>query len=177
MKKMNLKSALLLTAVAVMLLVAVGGTVAYLTDRTESVTNTFTPTKVHTEIDEEFDGDTKSEIIITNAADSVKVYIRVALAGNWVNAAGDIVEPWTPRFTLGSDWVAYDGFYYYTLPVEPGKPTSDLLGSDIKASTTDGKTLEVTVIQQAIQAEPDNVVKDTWKVVISQGSVTKYVKQ
>lgn len=166
MKNLNKKSAALLIAVAVLLLATVGGTLAYLIDRTDELTNTFTPTKVDTEIDEEFDGSTKSQIIISNASDSIKVYVRVALVGNWVDAEGNIVRPWTPKanMKLGSDWVKHtDGFYYYTSPVTPGGSTSNLLGENI--TDTDpktGETLELTVIQQAVQAEPSTVVDEVW---------------
>lgn len=186
MKKMNLKSALLLTAVAVMLLVAVGGTVAYLTDRTEEVTNTFTPSDVETEIIEDFNGSVKKSIVISNASNSIDVYIRVALVGNWVNNADEIIRPWEPEenMPLGNFWVKYGDYYYYTKPVAPGNSTSNLLGLkdgnqyQIQATPTEsGETLEVTVIQQAIQAEPSDVVQKTWGVIISEGSVTKYVAQ
>lgn len=163
MKNLSKKSAALLIAVAVLLLATVGGTLAYLTDRTDELTNTFTPTKVDTEIDEEFDGSTKSQIIISNASDSIKVYVRVALVGNWVNAEGKIVRPWDVSFTLGRNWVKHtDGYYYYTQPVEAGQATTNLLGTGIEASIENGETLELTVIQQAVQAEPSTVVDEVW---------------
>lgn len=153
MKNLNKKTAVLLIAVAVLLLATVGGTLAYLTDRTEEVTNTFTPTQVKTEIDEEFDGKIKSSIVIKNDANSIKVYIRVALVGNWVNENGQITRPWDGTFTMGEDWEYVNGYYYYTKPVEAGGETTDLLESSIEASTENGETLVITVIHQAVQAE------------------------
>lgn len=155
MKNLNKKSAALLIAVAVLLLATISGTLAYLTDRTEAVTNTFAPTQVKTEIEEDFDGKIKSSIVIKNDAKSIKVYIRVALVGNWVNKDGQITRPWDGTFTLGENWVksTTDGYYYYTKPVEAGDSTTDLLGSSIEATTENGETLVITVIHQAVQAE------------------------
>ena len=170
MKNMNKKSITLLIAVVALVLVTVGGTLAYLIDSTDPVTNTFTPSQVKTEIDEEFDGSAKSEIIIKNADSSIKVYVRVALVGNWVKN-GEIVEAWTPNFDLGENWTQKGGFYYYKKALEPGESTTDLLKTSITASTTGDKTLEVTVIHQAIQAEPETTVESAWGVTVTDGVI------
>lgn len=51
------KPALLIVALALILTVAVGGTVAYLTTKTDSKINTFTPSQVSCEVTEKFDGE------------------------------------------------------------------------------------------------------------------------
>lgn len=50
----NTRNRILLTAIAALLLavVAVGGTMAYLIDNTEAITNTFTPSSVNVKLDE-----------------------------------------------------------------------------------------------------------------------------
>lgn len=150
-----IKSSLLLIAVAALLVAAVGGTVAYLVTNTSSVVNTFTPAKVNTEPHEEFNNSQKKNIIVANKNDSIPVYIRVALVGNWVKD-GDVVDTWTPSFTPGNGWTnGIDGYYYYDSIVAPGGSTSDLLGggSILAATRDDGAVLQVTVLSQAIQAE------------------------
>lgn len=180
MKKLNSKSILLLIAAIMILTVSVAGTVAYLAAVTGPVVNTFEPTEVKTEIDEEFDGSTKREIFIINPTgdNKIDVYIRVALVGNWVNQAGDVVAPATDSeisFTIGTDWVKKGDYYYYTKKVAPGGSTTNLLGSDITANVkADGSYLSLTVIQQAIQAEPTSVVSSIWGVTVAgDGTISK----
>lgn len=178
MKNNKKKSILLLITIAALLLAAVGGTVAYLVTSTDPVVNTFTPASVDTEIDETFEDNVKSSIKVINNG-NIPVYVRVAVVGNWVKD-GKVVDSWTPGFTVGEDWdEGGDGYYYYTKPVEakvgdtPGV-TTDLLGSSIEAAPrADGTILEVTVIQQSIQAEPTSVVVDEWGVTLSGTSISK----
>lgn len=185
MKKLNSKSILLLIAAIMILTVSVAGTVAYLAAVTGPVVNTFEPTEVDTEIDEDFNGTTKSKIVISNPAgdnkdNKIDVYIRVALVGNWVNQDGEVVAPATDSeisFTIGTDWVKSDsdGYYYYKNKVAPGGATSNLLGSSITASVkADGSYLSLTVIQQAIQAEPKTTVESVWGVTVADdGTISK----
>ena len=172
-----IKSSLLLIAVAALLVAAVGGTVAYLVTNTSSVVNTFTPANVHTEIKEEFDGTNKSSIKVENKG-NIPVYVRVALVGNWCKNEGGntvIVDAYTPNFSLGNGWIkGNDGYYYYTTPLGAGGTTSDLLGTSITESVrADGARLEITVLQQSIQAEPTTAVQNAWGVTVSNGMISK----
>ena len=162
-----IKSSLLLIAVAALLVAAVGSTVAYLVTNTTRIVNTFTPAKVNTEPHENFDGSVKKDITVRNESDSIPVYIRVALVGNWVKA-GEVVDTWTPTFTPGRGWTRGNGgYYYYNSIVDPGESTSDLLGggSISAAPREDGAVLQVTVLSQAIQAEPTRAVQEAWDYV------------
>ena len=99
----------------------------------------------------------------------------MAVVGNWVKD-GKVVDSWTPNFTVGSGWdEGGDGYYYYKTPVAAGGSTTNLFGENenITATTTDGKTLEVTVIQQSIQAEPTSVVVNAWGVNANNGTISK----
>ena len=62
MKKFNKKSLALLIAAALLLTITVGSTVAYLVDSTNALVNTFEPTEVDTELNENFDGEVKKNI-------------------------------------------------------------------------------------------------------------------
>ena len=70
MKKLHRKGIVLLIALALLLICAVGGTVAYLSVGTGPVTNTFTPAELDTVIVEDFgetyDGVLKSSIKVQN---------------------------------------------------------------------------------------------------------------
>lgn len=171
MKKFNKKSLALLIAAALLLTIAVSGTVAYLVDSTGSLVNTFTPTEVGTTITDDVTTGEKKTIIINNPSGDKKiaVYVRVAIVGNWVkkvNGTEMIVSPATDAelsFTPGEDWEKSGNYYYYTKAVKPGASTTDLLQSSIKATTkADGSYLVVTVLHQSIQAEPVSAVQNAW---------------
>ncbi|MGN0745863.1 MAG: hypothetical protein ACI4ML_04230 [Aristaeellaceae bacterium] len=156
MKTMKMKSILLLAIVAVLLLSAVGGTVAYLVTATGPVENVFTPAAYDTDIDEKIEGQQKTSIKVVNLGE-VSVYVRVAIIGYYVDdATGAIVAPWTESPAYDStQWTLSDGYYYYKDVVQPGQSTQNLLASPIDADTTShpGAHLVITVMHQSIQAE------------------------
>lgn len=166
MKKFNMKSLVMLACVAMLLTFTVSGTVAFLAAGSDQVVNEFTPAKVTNEIDEgDFNHKTKDQIVIKNTS-SIPVYIRVAVVGSWMKD-NKVVDDWKPEFALGADWFEADGLYYYKYQVAAGGETSDLLGSDITATTEDGKVLNVTVLSQAIQAQPKAAVEDAWGTTVA----------
>ena len=169
----------LMICLALLAGLAVGGTLAWLTSSTGSVVNTFTVGNVEGEVEETFDGTTKKNVNVTNTGD-VDAFIRVKLVTYRVNAAGNPVggEAVIPSFQLGADWVKHDGYYYYTLPVEPnGKPAADLIGdSGIKLeeySDVDGGKQVVEVMAELIQSEPARAVQDAWKVTVNPNGTLK----
>ena len=179
-KKHNLnKLQLLILSLLVVTTVTVGGTVAYLTTKTEPVTNTFTPSKVTGEVTEEFDGTVKKNIQVENTGD-IAVYVRVKLVTYRVNDAGDHIGgvATIPGFTLGTDWVEYNGYYYYTVPVEPNHSSASLTDKNgIKLreyDDADGGKQVIEVMAEVIQSEPAEAVGEAWGVTISAGSVTAY---
>ena len=176
-KKHNLnKLQLLILSLLVVTTVTVGGTVAYLTTKTEPVTNTFTPSKVTGEVTEEFDGTVKKNIQVENTGD-IAVYVRVKLVTYRVNDAGDHIGgvATIPGFTLGTDWVEYNGYYYYTVPVEPGNSSSSLTDENgitlQKYEDADGGKQVIEVMAEMIQSVPDTAVKEAWGVTISDGRI------
>lgn len=165
MKKLNKKSLVLLVCVALLLTCAVGSTVAYLKDKTDSITNTFTPAEVTTEIVEGFDEDVKSNVGVKNTG-TVPVYVRVAVIGNWCDENGNVVAPWTDNISYNTtNWKKVDGYYYYMGVLNAGASTPNLFDSytykdaDIPAGADH---LVLTVLHQSIQAEPDAAIKDKW---------------
>ncbi len=151
---------------ALVLALAVGGTVAFLSADDEPIVNTFTAGKIEGSIDEDFDGDVKSSVVITNSGDAA-VYVRVAVVGNWCDKDGNVVELWTPDFTVGSGWTKVGNYYYYNSAVAEGGSTTDLLGSSISGvdPTKPGLHLEVTVLQQTVQAVPADAAEEAWGFV------------
>ena len=167
-----------LVALVLILCVTIGGTLAWITAQTNAVTNTFTPATVSVDIDEQFDGTTKSNITVRNEQtdSNIPAYIRAAVVVNWVNSENHVVPG--PDFdlptTLGQNWVlnTTDGYYYYTSVVDPGKSTSSLFGNaeiTEPSNKPNGARLQVTILAEAIQAagETSNGTKavvDAWGV-------------
>ncbi len=181
--KTNRKAPVALVAILVLLCCAVAGTVAFLVTKTDSVVNTFTPSKVTTYVEEEFNGQTKSNVKIQNTGD-IDAYIRVAVIVNWADASGNVygekpVEgtDYTISYNKtvqadGGQWIeGSDGYWYYTKPVAPStEDNPQYTGVLIKscepgAQAPAGYDLQVTILADGIQSKPDKVVKEVWKVV------------
>ena len=121
----------MLLATVMLFALAVGGTIAWLTDKDRPLVNTFDPSKVTCEVQEKFDGKVKSDVNVKNTGD-IDAFIRVKLVTYRTNDAGQHIGGTAalPQFTLGANWVEYNGYYYYTLPVAPGdKPATKLTDS------------------------------------------------
>lgn len=160
------RSLVLVVSLLALLLVVAGGTLAWLTAQ-DSVSNTFTPAHVSCEVTEKFDGETKSNVNVKNTSD-IDAFIRVKLVTYRVKDNGDHIGGTVeiPDFDLGTNWVEHDGFYYYTLPVAPGKaPATDLIDSiTLKDSydDADGGKQVIEVMAEAIQSQPDRAVQQAW---------------
>lgn len=166
-------------ATVLLLALAIGGTVAWLTANGQPITNTFNPSKVTCEVTENFDGTTKTNVNVTNTGD-IDAYIRVKLVTYRTNAQGHHIGGTAalPQFTLGEGWLEYNGYYYYTKPVAPGgKPATNLADSMTLTASypdADGGKQAIDVMAEAIQSVPAEAVGQVWGVSIAQGSVTAY---
>ena len=171
--------AMMVLSVVLLLALAVGGTLAWLSTKTTPVTNTFTPAKVTCDVTENFDEDTgvKTNVNVTNTG-NIAVYIRVKLVTYRTNDAGQHIGGTAelPKFNLGKNWVEYGEYYYYTLPVAPGvKPADNLADSmtlEKSYKDADGGKQALDVMAEAIQSEPEKAVADAWGVKIAPRSVT-----
>lgn len=167
MMKLNKRSLVLLIAVTLLLTFTVSGTVAFLAAGTDPVTNVFTPVEVDTFIDEDVSVGSKSEIKVINKETdkTIPVYVRVAVAGNWVDEAGNIVAPWDDdAITISSAWQKSGEYYYYTYVLPVGATTPNLLATAITDAgmPVGAHHLEVTVVHQSIQATPKDAAKAVW---------------
>ena len=175
----NTRTITLLIALLLFSALAVGGTVAWLTANATPVENTFTPSNVACSVTENFDGTTKSNVNVTNTGDT-EAYIRVKLVTYRTNDQGQHIggTATLPSFDLGENWVAFGGYYYYTLPVAAGKkPAADLTETMTLTSSysdADGGHQAIDVMAEAIQSQPAEAVGSSWGVSISEGSVTAY---
>ncbi len=166
------RSSALIIALALILVLAVGGTVAYIFTHTGPVINTFTPADAKITVDEQTSDNLKTSITVVNNSTGVPVYIRVALVANMIDKDKNVTGAAdVPTFTLGENWVkGSDGYYYYTEPVPVRESTGNLLE---KAMTLD-ENMQVVVLADAIQAMPKQAVIDAWGVTVdSNGSISK----
>ena len=173
--------AMMVLSVVLLLALAVGGTLAWLSTKTTPVTNTFTPAKVTCKVEENFDENTgvKTKVNVTNTG-NIAVYIRVKLVTYRTNDTGQHIGGTAdlPEFTRGKDWVKHGEYYYYTLPVAPDeKPAANLADSMTLTGSyedADGGKQALDVMAEAIQSEPKKAVGEAWGVQIAPGKVTAY---
>jgi len=179
-RKRHSKAAILLLSLLLIAAIGVTGTMAILAVKTGQVKNTFTPAKITSEVTEEFNGSIKRNVNATNTG-TADAYLRVKLVTYRVNDSGQRIGGTAdiPSFTLGTNWVKYGEYYYYTLPVAPNEqPATDLIGDsgiELKAYTdADGGKQVIEVMAEAIQSGPATAAGEAWGVSISQNYVTKY---
>lgn len=171
-------------ALALVLTLTAGGTLAYLVSNTDEVTNTFTPASPGIEVPEVIEGNAKTSIQVENTGD-INVYVRVMLVASYqkeVNGKYEVCgshafEAKVPDFTLGTGWdKGADGYYYYKTALASGATTHNLLATKIELSQKENCCkMHIDVLAQAIQAEPDSVVGETWsnsKVTVTGNSGT-----
>lgn len=162
--------AAMVIATALLLALAISGTVAWLTTKGAPITNTFNPSKVACEVTETFNSTTgvKSSVNVKNTGD-IDAYIRVKLVTYRTNKQGQHIGGTAalPEFTPGAGWVAYNGYYYYTKPVAPNEcPAADLIGTPgvtlVEYTDVDGGKQAIDVMAEAIQSVPEAAVKAAW---------------
>lgn len=173
---------LLIASLSLLLMIAVGATLAILFDKTDSITNTFTPTEVGGKITEDFNSEVKKNVQVKNTGD-IDAYIRAYVVVTWQDDSGN-VYPTAPAegtdytVTWTKDgWVKHtDGFYYYTSKVKPGDSTGILLTDcmPVEGKTPEGYHLSVEILSSAIQADPTNAVKEAWKVEVNDDGSLKF---
>lgn len=197
MKRYINKKSIIITLVILLLLVAVGTTLAYVFTETEPVENTFIPSRVSCAVVENGKepvsgslvniSDSKNNVQIQNTGDT-DAYIRVAVTVNWMNADGTRV--WAQKPIQNTDYtITYnlsengwfdggDGFYYYSKAVSPTSPnnlteiliSNAALISGVTAPVGTDNTqyyLSIEIVASAIQSTPASTVSDQWGVTVS----------
>lgn len=145
----------LAAALVLIIGVAAGSTMAYLTDESAALRGSYTAGVVACEV--------QSDYRVKNTG-NVDAYVRVTLVQNYVDGAGnvcsspehqDIVPP-TP-----DGWIYKDGYYYFPTKLARDSVTDPAASSDLLPAA-DGCTVKTTLIAEAIQAEPAYVITDEW---------------
>ncbi len=153
-----------LCTVAALLLCIVGGTLAYLASQSGPVENTFNPSEVTCEV--------QNDKSVKNTSD-IDAYIRAKVVVTWADSNESesgvtTVYPGTPQYTVsGTDWVQKDdGFLYYTKRVSVGGSTTPLV---VDSTAPNGYEVKIEILADAIQADGvtssgTKAVEDAWGV-------------
>lgn len=164
------KSIALLVSLLLIIGVIVGGTTAFLIATDGPLENQFKSSQVTTEVEEGFDGTTKSNVSIKNTGDT-EAWIRATVVVTWQDANGNVYGKAPVEGTdydivweSNSKWLSGgDDFYYYTSPVAPGNKTSVLINSCTSKDTApEGYFLTVEIIGSGIQSKPSHVFNSEW---------------
>lgn len=171
------KSLALVVSLALLMCLVVGGTAAFLTTQSDSVTNTFVPGQVTTYVNEEFKDNAKEKVTVTNTGNT-DAWIRVAVVVNWKNEDGQVygLSPVAGTDYVfaynNSDWIkGSDGFYYYKSSVASMNETGNLLkekltvvansDNNVKANAA-GYYLNVEILGSGIQSKPASTFNTVW---------------
>ena len=167
-------------ATVMLLALAIGGTVAWLTSSTGPITNTFTPSHVSCQVYEAFDriNGIKDDVSVQNTSD-IPAFIRVKLVTYRTNDKGDHIGGTAELtgFQPKNGWVKVGDYYYYPQPVEAGQSTPNLIDSITLQSSyndADGGHQAIDVMAEAIQSVPATAVQEAWHVTIANGNVAPY---
>ena len=156
MNKLNVKkSMVLLISLTMVLMIAVGGTLAFLADTSEPVVDTFEPAYVTSEVNLSQTNNTITAIVKNTS--NINAYIRAAVVVTWRDENNKIY--WTnPSRTLSIDkdeskWEkGSDGYYYWPEIVAVGESISEKIVVTPTGTAPEGYTFTVEVLAEAIQA-------------------------
>ena len=149
---------------------AIGGTVAYLSAKTGTVKNDFTPVTITPEIDEKVENNVKTYAKVNNKSNT-DVYIRADVIITWKNTTTQEVLPvkdtdYSIKWNE-TDWFNEGGILYHKAKVSENGSTANIF-TDCKPIVNppkDGYTLNVEILAQAVQATPAQAVQELWSDV------------
>ena len=171
------KTLFALLAIVMVIGAVVGSTVAFLITNTGPVENKFAYASVSCEVKEDFNGNTKKNVQITNTG-STDAYIRATYVVNWLDAQKNIVASVPEGYSYmltenpGSEWTkGSDGYFYYLSPVAPGASTpGSLLTCTVTCPDNPEYRLSVEILATAIQSTPAKAVTEAWGVTPTSGN-------
>lgn len=188
-RRQNVKkigSGFVLLILAVVL--AIGGTLAFIITNTEPVDNKFTPGVVSCVVDEKFDEShkVKSDVKIKNTGNTA-AYIRATYVVTWKadNGTVNAKQPekdkdYTIIFADNTGWIQIGDYWYFESAVAPEDGVTEDGLTDVLIETCklvegvtppEGYHLSVEIIASAIQSEPKSAVTEEWKVNVVDGKI------
>lgn len=167
------KTLFALLAIVMVIGAVVGTTVAFLITNTGPVENKFAYASVSCEVKEDFNGNTKENVQITNTG-TTDAYIRATYVVNWLDAQGNIVASVPDGYSYslnvnpGGKWTKMGDYYYYLTPVAPRDSTpGSLLNCTVTYPDNNPEyTLSVKILATAIQSNPVSAAEGAWGISI-----------
>lgn len=169
----NNRLPVLVISVALLLCASTTVTIAFLSDSTNSISNSFRLAGMEIEIEETTDSplSLKENVCVKNTGEAA-AYIRADIIANWRDENGNICSdaPVAGKdyiielYGAADGWFEKDGFYYYSEPVAPGGETAALIKSCKPAYEKAGWRLQVDIISGAVQSSPAKAVQEAWGI-------------
>lgn len=171
------KIAMLIAVVGLSIALCATGVYAYLSAKTDPVTNEFVPAKVSCVVKETFQDGVKSNVTVQNTG-NIDAYIRAAVVVSFVSDDGSVLAT-APKedadyiISWGSaGWEkGADGYWYYKKPVVPEETTPMLIDTAVGISAPSGYRLHIQIVASAVQSAPDTAVQEAWGVSVINGEI------
>lgn len=146
-QKKHLKASAAFLSIALLITLAVGGTIAFVIRQSNSLTNRFAPGYVASSVNTENQK-------ITNEG-NVDAYVRAAVVVNWMDSNGNVYGL-RPSYTIEANegWTAVDGIFYYNA-ILGGKETTLTAPATVTVTgeaPSNEYTLSIEIVAEAIQA-------------------------
>ena len=171
------KIAILIAVVCLSVALCSTGVYAYLSAKTDPVTNEFVPAKVSCVVEETFQDGVKSNVTVRNTG-NIDAYIRAAVVVNFVSDDGkfSVVTPkegvdYTVTWGATGWRKGTDGYWYYANAVVPEALTAPLIETAAAVSAPTDFRLNIRIIAAAIQSAPDDAVQDAWGITPTNGEL------
>ena len=181
MRRRTRKKKVNVAVIAVLFLCIIAGTVggvyAYLTAKTDPISNEFIPAKVSCLVEEDFAEGVKSNVKVRNTG-NIDAYIRAVVVATFVSEDGKVLAT-APKESVdyfiqwGDDgWIkGQDGYWYHTKPVKPEETTVLLIESAYELSVPDGYRLHLQILATGVQSDPAIAVQEAWGVSVNNGEL------
>ena len=160
--RLSKREIVFIISAVLLVMITVGGTIAYLTSATAPVENEFTPGKVSCEVIETFENNIKKDVAVlaTFVDEAGNIFSQMPVEGVDYSIEFDTV-----KWTKGTD-----GFWYYREKVEPEKFTDKLINQAVSLDTApEGYSCSIEIIATAIQANSESVVTSCWGATVRNG--------
>ncbi len=163
------KQIILLVSLLLAVLTATGLTLAWLTVKTGTLTNNFTPGVIEITMAKSGSGNSYSATVTNDGTKSnVSAYVRMAAVPTFqADSNGTTLIHYTkPTVSVTYDgWtIAEDGFYYYNKALAVGDTTTPITVTTT-SSAPSGYAYTVEFASEAIQTDPASVQASAWPLV------------
>lgn len=176
-RRMTLKTAVIAFLCLCIIASTASGVYAYLTAKTDPLSNEFVPSKVSCSVEEDFAEGVKSNVKVRNTG-NIDAYIRAAVIATFVSEDGKVLatapkEGVDYNIQWGSGgWIkGKDGYWYHSKPVKPEETTASLIESACELIALSDARLHIQILATAVQSAPEIAVQESWGVSVSNGEI------